>query len=144
MVTQMTGINKVPFYLGIILDSCQADWGLLQNTLALGGLVACSTIEKFGRRILMVASTRLMAICQAAVAGLSSNLTTPAAGKAAAFFFCFFSLFALPVGMCIMPVLYAAEIEPLEVRHQVIAMAAEPRGCSISWWQKPTQWLFQT
>lgn len=129
--TQLTGINVIPFYSSTILQGtlgysgsvARILGGCLNITLALGGLLAVFLVDRFGRRKLMLLSTFSMAVCQAAVCGLSRNLANPAAGKAALFFY-FAALLMLPIGMFLIPFMYASEIAPLGIRHQVAGMAA--------------------
>lgn len=131
ITTQMTGINVIPFYSSIILEGtlgygpvvARILSGCLNITLALGGLTAIFLVDRLGRRKLMLFSTGGMVLCQAAVAGLSSNLSNPASGKAALFFY-FLALYILPIGMFIIPFMYASEIAPLGIRHQIAGMAA--------------------
>ncbi|CAD0094952.1 unnamed protein product, partial [Aureobasidium mustum] len=130
-LTQLTGINVIPFYSSIILEGtlhysptvARILSGCLNITLALGGLTAIFVVERVGRRKLMLASTFGMVVCQAAVAGLSSDLSNPTSGQAALFFY-FAALYILPVGMFIIPFMYASEISPLGIRYQVAGMAA--------------------
>lgn len=137
MTTQLTGINVIPFYSDTILQGtlgysgsvARILAGCLNITLAAGGFAAIFLIERFGRRRLMLFSTFAMVVCQGAVCGLSSNLSNPAAGKAALFFY-FAALFLLPLGMFIVPFMYASEIAPLGIRHKVAGLAAA------------TSWLF--
>lgn len=131
MTTQLTGINVIPFYSSTILQgtlgyspvTARILSGCLNIVLAFGGLTAIFLIERFGRRKLMFFSTFSMVVCQAAVCGLSSNLKNPAAGKAALFFY-FAALYLLPIGMFIVPFMYASEIAPLGIRHKVAGLAA--------------------
>ncbi|KAL5341368.1 general substrate transporter [Aspergillus crustosus] len=135
MITQMTGINVIAFYsvsifegtLGYSGSEARVFSACLQVTLALGGLAAIFTVDRFGRRRLMLFSTACMVLAQAAVAGLSSNLSNVAADRAAIFFY-FFAMLTLPVGMFIIPFMYGAEIAPLGIRHKVTAM-----GAATSW-----------
>jgi MFS family permease len=96
-------------------------------TLALGGLVAIFTVDRFGRRKLMLFSTACMVLAQGAVGGLSSDLTNMSSDRAVIFFY-FFAQFTLPIGMFIIPFMYGAEIAPLGIRHKVTAM-----GAATSW-----------
>ncbi|KAH8897265.1 general substrate transporter [Thozetella sp. PMI_491] len=131
MITQMTGINIIPFYSNTILQGTLGYPGdisrilsaCMQLTLVCGGITACFLVERIGRRRLMLMSTFSIGLCQAAVGGLSSNLSNPACGKAALFFY-FLAMYVLPVGMFMIPFMYASEIAPIGIRHQVAGMAA--------------------
>lgn len=135
MITQLSGINVIAFYstsifedtLGYSGSSARVMSASLQVALALGGLTAIFVVERIGRRKLMMASMFCMVIAQSAVAGLSSDLTNGAAGKAAIFFY-FFAMYTLPIGMFVIPFLYGAEVAPLGIRHKVTAM-----GAATSW-----------
>ncbi len=135
MITQLSGINVIAFYstsifegtLGYSGSSARIFSACLQVTLALGGLTAMFTVEKFGRRRLMIFSTASLCVCQAAVAGLSSDLQNLSSGRAAIFFY-FLAMYTLPIGMFIIPFMYGAEVAPLGIRHKVTAM-----GAASSW-----------
>lgn len=135
MFTQLTGINVIAFNSVSIFEStlrCNASSArifaaCLQVTLALGGLAAVFTVDRVGRRRLMLFSTASMVLAQSAVAGLSSNLANPSAGRVAVFFY-FWAMFTLPIGMFITPFMYGAEIAPLGIRDKVTAM-----GAATSW-----------
>ncbi|KAI1615169.1 general substrate transporter [Exophiala viscosa] len=134
-ICQLTGINVIAFYSTSIFETTLGYSGrdarvftaCLQVTLALGGLTAIFLVERVGRRRLMLFSTGCMCLAQAAVAGLSSDLQNPNAGRAAIFFY-FFALYTLPIGMFVIPFMYGAEIAPLGIRHKVTAM-----GAATSW-----------
>ncbi len=74
MITQMTGINIIPFYSNTILqgtlgysrDMSRILSACLQLTLVCGGITACFLVERVGRRRLMIMSTFSMGLCQAA------------------------------------------------------------------------------
>jgi sugar porter (SP) family MFS transporter len=131
MITQMTGINVISFYstsifegtLGYSGSSARIFSACLQMCLALGGLTTIFVVEKFGRRRLMFFSTACMVVAQAAVAGLSSDLTNISAGRAAIFFY-FMAMYTLPIGMFTIPFMYGAEIAPLGIRHKITACSA--------------------
>lgn len=137
MTTQLTGINVIPFYsttileltLGYSASVARILAGCLNIALFLGGITAIFLVERCGRRNLMLLSTFAMMVSQAAVCGLSSELASPAAGDAALFFY-FAALYLLPIGMFMIPFMYASEIAPPGYRHRVAGMAAA------------TSWLF--
>lgn len=85
------------------------------------------TVDRFGRRKLMMVSSLGMGVCMAVVAGGSSQPSSMASvGVAAAFIF-LFSLF-FPTGFLGLTFLYAAEISPLSHRVPITAMST---GMSI-------------
>ena len=135
MITQMTGINVVAFYSTSIFEGTLNYSGsdarifsaCLQIALALGGLTAIFMVDRYGRRRLMLFSTGCMILAQAAVAGLTSDLSNVAAGRAAVFLY-FFAMYTLPIGMFIIPFLYSSEIAPLGIRHIIAA------ACAASSW----------
>lgn len=135
MICQLTGINVIAFYstsifettLGYSGSSARVFTACLQVTLALGGLTAIFLVERIGRRKLMMFSAGCMVVAQAAVAGLSSDLTSKSSGRAAIFFY-FFAMYTLPIGLFTIPFMYGAEIAPLGIRHKVTAM-----GAATSW-----------
>ncbi|KAJ5720546.1 uncharacterized protein N7483_008480 [Penicillium malachiteum] len=131
MFTQMSGINVIAGYSTSIfeetLDYSGSDARIfsacLQVALALGALTAIFLVDRVGRRPLMLFSTGSMVLAQAAVSGLTSDLSKQANGKAAVFFY-FFAMYCLPIGMFIMPFMYGSEIAPLSIRHIVAATTA--------------------
>ncbi|KAJ5647054.1 hypothetical protein N7490_003426 [Penicillium lividum] len=131
MITQMTGINVIAGYSTSIFEETLGYSGsdsrifsaCLQMALALGALTAIFLVDRVGRRPLMIFSTGSMLVAQAAVAGLTSDLSKPANGKAAVFFY-FFAMYFLPIGMFIIPFMYGSEIAPLSIRHIVAAATA--------------------
>jgi len=131
LITQMTGINIIPFYSNVILQStlgysgsiARIISGCLQIMLVLGAIIGCLLVERVGRRKLMLFSTAAMVVCQAAVSGLSSNLTNHVSAKFALFFY-FLALFTLPIGMFMIPFMYASEIAPVAMRQKYAGMAA--------------------
>ncbi|KAJ5131781.1 hypothetical protein N7448_005939 [Penicillium atrosanguineum] len=135
MITQMTGINVVAFYSTSIFEGTLGYSGsdarifsaCLQVTLALGGLTAVFTVDRFGRRPLMLFSVACMCMAQAAVAGLTSDKSNTAAGKAAVFFY-FLADYTLPIGMFMSTFMYGAEVAPLGIRHIITAF-----GAASSW-----------
>lgn len=135
MITQMSGINVIAGYSTTIFEETLSYSGsdarifsaCLQVALALGALTAIFLVDRVGRRPMMIFSTGSMVLAQAAVAGLTSNLTNVANGKAAVFFY-FLAMYCLPIGMFIMPFMYGAEIAPLSIRHIISATT------SISSW----------
>lgn len=137
LLAQMTGINIVTFYSTQIFQN-QLNYtavdarifsGCIQIWQFISAGIAVLLIDRFGRRKLLMAGAGGMAIAHACLCGLMSDLNNPAAGKAGIFFY-FVAMFFFPVGLFLIPFMYASEIAPLSVRHKVTAMGA----C--------TNWLF--
>ena len=94
---QMTGTNAVIYYCTTLFGS-QLGFsptlsyilaGCLQFTLIIGSLICSYTVDRYGRRPLMLISAALTSISMACIAALTST-TNPAALKAATFFVFFF------------------------------------------------------
>lgn len=64
-----------------------------------------------------------MTIAQTCLAGLSSDLSNKSAAGASILFY-FMALFCFPIGLFLVPFMYAAEIAPLRTRAKVTAMSA--------------------
>lgn len=80
------------------------------------------TVDRFGRRKLMMVAAAGMGSCMAIVAGTSSQSNNTAAVGAAGAFIFLFSLF-FPVGFLGLTFLYASEISPLSVRVPITSMS---------------------
>lgn len=126
----LTGINALAFYVTTIFQQYLGLSAL--NARILGASVftfqtCCSpigvlTVDRFGRRKLMIVSALGMGTCMAVVAGTSSQEgNTAAVGTAGAFIF-LFSLF-FPVGFLGLTFLYASEISPLSVRVPITSLS---------------------
>ncbi|PYH96334.1 MFS general substrate transporter [Aspergillus ellipticus CBS 707.79] len=129
---QMCGLNIVTFYSDTILETqlhysaseTRIFSGCMQIWQMLSACLSVLVIDRFGRRKLLLCGAVGMCITQAALAGLMSDLSTsPAAAKAAIFLY-FCAMFFFPIGLFLIPFMYAAEIAPLAIRHQVTAIAA--------------------
>ncbi|KAJ6127232.1 hypothetical protein N7523_002844 [Penicillium sp. IBT 18751x] len=137
LLAQMTGVNIVTFYstqifedhLGYSAIEARIFSGCIQIWQFLCAGLAVILIDKIGRRKLLMAGAAGMCVAQTALAGLMSDLTNKAAGEAAVFFY-FVAMFFFPVGLFLLPFMYAGEIAPLSIRHKVAALGA----C--------TNWLF--
>ena len=120
---QICGINAITFYTttlfqGFIgLNPVQAR--VLSACIGFsdisGGIVAFFTIERLGRRVLMISSSIMLCISMAILAGTTSNPDNSAALiVAVVFVYMFEGTFS--IGYSGLPYLYAAEIAPLEHR----------------------------
>ncbi|PWN53449.1 putative sugar transporter [Violaceomyces palustris] len=147
MFQQISGINLITYYAGTIFEKYIGLSPLNSRILAacngteyfLASWIAVYTIEKYGRRKLMLFGAVGMSLCMAVLTATNSPtaLKPDAEGKAtvngppivsAVFLFLFNSFFA--VGWLGMTWLYPAEITPLSIR-------ASANGVSTS-----ANWLF--
>ncbi|CVL02606.1 related to sugar transporter [Fusarium mangiferae] len=134
---QMSGINALAFYQAKIFEDYLGQTPRAAKIIAASVFTwqtICSpigvlTVDRFGRRKLMMMSSLGMGVCMAVVAGGSSQSgNTASVGVAAAFIF-LFSLF-FPTVFLGLTFLYAAEISPLSHRVPITAMSTA------------TAWLF--
>lgn len=120
---QLCGINAITLYTTTLfegflgLDPVQAR--VLSACIGLadiaGGVVAYFTIERLGRRILMMASSTLLCVCMAILAGTTADTSNNGALiTAVVFVYLFEAIFS--VGFSGLPYLYAAEVAPLQHR----------------------------
>ncbi|KXT02087.1 hypothetical protein AC578_6693 [Pseudocercospora eumusae] len=137
ILAQMSGVNVITFYsntifqhtlgysaiLSRIISSCLQTWQLLAATSAV------FLIDRFGRRSLLITGAFLMCIANAGLAGLQAHTDNKTAAGCSLIFY-FLALAAFPIGLFLIPFMYASEIAPLQIRAQVTAMS----GCS--------NWLF--
>ncbi|KAI9685714.1 MAG: hypothetical protein M1822_004274 [Bathelium mastoideum] len=124
MFQQISGINIITYYAATIFQNNIGLSGFLSRLLAalngteyfIASWVAIFTIERFGRRKLMLFGAAGQAMSMAVLAGTTSspNPTTGEGIAAAVFLFVFNSFFA--IGWLGMTWLYPAEITPLDIR----------------------------
>lgn len=87
-----------------------------------GGIIAFFTIDRLGRRVLMVSSSVILAASMTILAGTTSDTTnTGALIAAVVFVYIFEGVFS--IGYSGLPYLYAAEIAPLHYRAATNAMS---------------------
>lgn len=120
---QICGINAITLYTTTLfqdfigLDPVQAR--VLSACIGFsdiaGGIIAFFTIERLGRRVLMMFSSVCLCICMAVLAGTTSNPNNNGALIAAVVFVYMFEG-TFSIGYSGLPYLYAAEIAPLEHR----------------------------
>ncbi|KAG9664950.1 hypothetical protein KCU64_g331, partial [Aureobasidium melanogenum] len=138
MFAQMTGVNIITSYsneifqqiLGYngttsrVISGCLQIWQFSMATLA------TFLIGRLARRKLLMIGTAGMTIAQAGQAALTkySHVSKSVAG--ATLLFDFLALAIFPIGLFLIPIMYAAEIAPLKIRHKITAMSAA------------TNWLF--
>ncbi|CEN59862.1 Putative MFS monosaccharide transporter [Aspergillus calidoustus] len=129
MFQQISGINLITYYIPVVLEE-QLGMSLENSRLIaacngteyfLASWVAVFTIEKFGRRTLMLFGAAGMSISMAILAGTASAKTDSANIACAVFLFVFNTFFA--IGWLGMTWLYPAEIVPLKIRAPANALA---------------------
>lgn len=127
---QMCGINAITFYATTIFQQYLGLDGTTSRILAasialtqpVGGVVAYYTIDRLGRRKLMVSSAAIMAALMAILAGATS-----ARDNKAALYVAVVALFLFPfiftVGFAGLTFLYATEIAPTQHRAAINALS---------------------
>lgn len=135
MFLQMSGINSISYYAPSLYEEqlgfTSTVAGILaassQFVIVLGSIVCSYTVDRFGRRRLMLISATSMSICFACLAGTVSNPDNKSALKAGAFFaFLYFLVYTL--GFLGIPFLYASEIAPAHLRAAVCGLST-----AVSW-----------
>ncbi|OZJ05384.1 hypothetical protein BZG36_01976 [Bifiguratus adelaidae] len=127
---QMSGINAIAFYIATIFEQYLGLTAV--DARILGAAVftwqtACSplgvlTVDKFGRRKLMIFSTIGMGCCMTILAGTVSFPQNHAAIAVAGIFIFMFSFF-FPTGFLGLTFLYATEVAPLSVRVPITSIS---------------------
>lgn len=131
MFQQVSGINALAFYLSTIFENYLGLSGVQARIVAasvftfqtLCAPIGVLTVERLGRRKLMIISAIGMGSCMTIVAGCTSqgNSDKAAEGVAGAMIFLF--SFFFPIGFLGMTFLYASEIAPLSVRVQITSLS---------------------
>lgn len=137
MFLQMSGINAIAQYTPVVFEQFlgfnTVDSGILsaasQFAVVIGAICCSWTVDRFGRRKLMLLSASMMTICFACLSGLLAHPENTAALKAAAFFI-YFYLFVYTLGFLGIPFLYASEVAVPQFR-------ASTTGLSTA-----TSWVF--
>jgi MFS family permease len=132
----VAGVNVITFYSDTILQNqlgyngtiARIISGCLQIWQVLAAGLAVLLIDRFGRRKLLISSAAGMMVSQACLAGLQSDSSNKGASSASILFF-FTALLCFPIGLFLLPFMYAAEIAPLRIRSKVTAMSA---GINVS------------
>ncbi|KAL5385838.1 hypothetical protein DPSP01_004616 [Paraphaeosphaeria sporulosa] len=132
---QMTGVNAIAFYAPTIYEQQlhfpAVEAGVLaaasQACLILGGILCAFTVDRFGRRPLMMFSASAMCVCFVCVTALTSQPDNRAASKAAVFFLYLYYV-VYTVGYIGIPFLYASEIAPVQLRAAICGLST-----AISW-----------
>lgn len=127
---QLTGVNAITFYTSTIFggylnlkpEVAKPLAAVYQMTSILGGTLSAFTVEKYGRRTLMMVSSAGNAICMALLAGLLCYPDNKQAIVAATFFLYLYH-FVYVIGWGGVPFLYASEIAPLSHRSSINGLA---------------------
>lgn len=129
MFQQISGINLITYYAANIYENNIGLSGYLSRILAaangteyfLASWIAVFTIERFGRRSLMLFGAVGMSASMCILAGTTSHPSASTGIAAATFLFIFNTFFA--IGWLGMTWLYPAEIVPLRIRAPANALA---------------------
>jgi MFS family permease len=132
---QLSGTNAVSYYATTIFQDELHFSGTisyilaasLQAVLILGSLVCSFTVDRYGRRKLLMLSATLTSICMACLTGTTSNPKNSSALKAGVFFV-YFLQFCFCLGFLGIPFLYASEIAPVHMRAAVCGVST-----AVSW-----------
>ncbi|KAK1761581.1 sugar transporter [Echria macrotheca] len=127
---QLSGVNALAFYQAKIFEERLGLGGLEARILAgavftfqfLVSPAGVLTVDRFGRRKLMVFSAIGMGVCLATMAGTTAvahNTAAMGVAVTAIFMFSFF----FPIGFLGIPFLYAAEMAPLSHRVPITSMS---------------------
>ncbi|KAI3293272.1 hypothetical protein DTO002I6_4923 [Penicillium roqueforti] len=131
MFQQMCGINLITFYATTIFEQYLKLSPIQSRVLAasmcltqpLGGLLAYFTIDRLGRRVLMLWSAVGMSISMAILAGTTS-VQDNTGSLVCAVVFLFVFEFIFTVGYSGLTFLYATEVAPLQCRASISAVSA--------------------
>jgi sugar porter (SP) family MFS transporter len=132
---QMSGVNSIAYYAPTIysqqLHFNSTTSGILaassQFAMILGAFCCAWTVDRFGRRRLMLVSATGMSICFACLSGVASQPNNPAALKAGVFFL-YLYYFVYVLGFLGIPFLYASEIAPVHLRAATCGLST-----AVSW-----------
>ncbi|KAJ9642183.1 hypothetical protein H2204_002552 [Knufia peltigerae] len=127
---QLCGVNAISFYIGPTIELDLALSGRIASILGasvftwqtLCSLIAVYTIDRLGRRKLMLFSAIGMGCCMAIAAGTASYPDNCAAIIVAGICLFMFSFF-FPIGFLGLPFLYSAEVAPVRARVLITAIS---------------------
>ncbi len=130
MFQQMCGINLITFYattifqqyLGLDATKSRILAAAMEICQPIGGVLCYFTIDRFGRRKLMLVSAAGMSISMAILAGTTSQPNNHHALIGAVVFLFLFN-FIFPIGFLGMTFLYATEVAPLHLRAAISGIA---------------------
>jgi len=135
MFQQFSGILTITFYATVIFQEhlhyspihARILSAAMEITQPIGGIIAFLTIDRYGRRPLMLFSATGLMICMACLAGTTSNPHNKAALSASVAFLFLFNLI-FPIGLLGLTFLYATEVAPLHVRAAISGI-----GVAVNW-----------
>ncbi|ETN44473.1 uncharacterized protein HMPREF1541_10143 [Cyphellophora europaea CBS 101466] len=135
MMLQMTGINSVTYYasslyaseLGFGVKTAEALAAASQFCIILGSSICSFTVDRYGRRTLMLGSAASMSACFAFLAGLVSHPSNKSVLKTAVFFVYLYQT-VYTLGFLGIPFLYASEIAPAKQRAAICGIST-----AVSW-----------
>ena len=130
MFQQMTGVNAIAYYIQPILRQdlhlSSTKSAILSASfymwLAVTSPLGVLTVDKFGRRKLMIYSAAGMGCCMVIVAGTLSQQSSRTVDIVSVTFIYMFNFF-LGIGFLGLPFLFAAEIAPLSHRVPITALS---------------------
>ena len=133
VLQQVTGINVFMYFGATIFRGMSAstgvDAGLLQQAVINGScvlftLVAISTVDRWGRRPLMLLGTAGMGVSLLAMGGMAQFM--PGGGVAGGWMLAFIILYIAAFGLSVGPVVWVilSEIFPTAVRGRALGLAA--------------------
>lgn len=126
----MTGVNSITYYASSIYESdlhfatktAEILAAASQFAIILGSIVCSYTVDRFGRRTLMLFSASAMSICFALLTGLVSDPNNSGALKGAVFvLYLYYVVYTL--GFLGIPFLYASEIAPAKQRAAICGLS---------------------
>jgi MFS family permease len=137
IIAQMSGINIITFYSDTTFESdlgysgtiaCIIS-GCLQIWQFICAGIAVYLIDRVGRRCLLISVALGMAISawlylRPACLVLQSVISTNKSAASASLLFYFLAFVFFPIGLFLVPFMYATEISPLNTRGQVTATSA--------------------
>lgn len=132
---QMSGVNAITYYASSLYEEqlrfdptiARILAAASQVVIILGSILCSYTVDRFGRRKLMLFSAASMSICFAFLTGTVSNPNNHAALKSAVFF-AYLYYFVYVLGFLGIPFLYASEIAPVHLRAAVCGIST-----AVSW-----------
>jgi len=132
---QLTGVNAITYYstsifetdLGFATREAQILAACSQFTMILGSMICSFTVDRFGRRSLMLFSAASMSVCFIIETALLAHPGNSAALKAAVFILYLWYV-VNTMGFLGLPFLYASEIAPTQVRAAVCGIST-----AVSW-----------
>ncbi|KAI7162524.1 hypothetical protein KC324_g13124, partial [Hortaea werneckii] len=132
ILAQMSGVNVITFYsntifqhdlgydavLSRVISGCMQTWQFVAATSAI------FLVDRFGRRKLLLVGACFMVIANAGITGTQSHAAGNTTIAGVCILFYFIALAAFPIGLFLVPFMYASEIAPLQIRAQVTAMSS--------------------